>query len=138
MFVNRFSSKAAFVAASTLSIGLSAPAAIALSFNLQEATISSINQAFNQGLTSEQLVQLYLNRISTYDDAGPRINSVLTINSDVLNIARQLDIERKTTGPRSPLHGIPILLKDNHDTLQYFRYAHHRRIGGLARITTHR
>ena len=116
MFVNRFSSKAAFVAASTLSIGLSAPAAIALSFNLQEATISSINQAFNQGLTSEQLVQLYLNRISTYDDAGPRINSVLTINSDVLNIARQLDIERKTTGPRSPLHGIPILLKDNHDT----------------------
>lgn len=116
MIGNRFSPKAAFFAVSTLSIGLSAPAALALSFNLQEATISSINRAFDEGLTSERLVELYLNRIATYDDAGPRINSVLTINPNVLNTARQLDLERKNGTIRGPLHGIPILLKDNIDT----------------------
>ena len=91
--------------------------ALALGFNLEEASISSINQAFDSGiLNSEELVQLYLNRINTYDDAGPNINSVLSINPNALSIAKQLDIERQTTGPRSPLHGIPILLKDNYNT----------------------
>jgi amidase len=86
-------------------------------FTLEEATIADINQAFNTGiLTSESLVQLYLNRIAAYDDAGPTINSVLTINPNVLETAIQLDLERQISGPRSPLHGIPILLKDNHDT----------------------
>jgi amidase len=67
-------------------------------------------------LTSEELVQLYLNRIATYDDAGPMINSVLALNPNALKTARELDIERQLYGARSPLHGIPILLKDNHDT----------------------
>jgi len=89
----------------------------AATFKLEEATITDINQAFDAGiLSSEQLVQLYLNRIATYDDAGPVINSVLTLNPAALETARALDLERKTVGPRSPLHGIPILLKDNYDT----------------------
>ncbi len=92
-------------------------AAVAATFRLQDATISDINDAFDAGaLTSEGLVNLYLNRIDTYDDAGPAINSVIATNPDVLDIARALDIERQTSGPRSPLHGIPILFKDNHDT----------------------
>ena len=96
---------------------VTAEAAIAATFRLQDATISDINQAFDSGaLTSEQLVGLYLNRIAAYDDAGPAINSVITTNPDALNIARALDLERQISGPRSPLHGIPILFKDNHDT----------------------
>lgn len=84
---------------------------------MEEATIDSINQAFDAGiLDSRQLVQLYLNRINAYDDSGPRINSIISINLDALSIATALDIERRTTGPRSPLHGIPVILKDNYDT----------------------
>ena len=91
--------------------------ASAATFNLVEATISDINAVFDAGaLTSEQLTQLYLNRIATYDDSDPNINSILTINPDALETAAQLDIERRTTGARSPLHGVPIILKDNYDT----------------------
>lgn len=96
---------------------ITAESAIAAVFKLEEATITSINQAFGaKALSSEELVQLYLNRIATYDDAGPVLNSVLAINPNALKTAKALDIERQITGPRSLLHGIPILLKDNHDT----------------------
>lgn len=89
----------------------------AATFRLQEATISEINTAFDSGeLTSEQLTQLYLNRIDAYDNQGPKINSIITINPKALQTARKLDLERQTTGPRSPLHGIPVILKDNYDT----------------------
>lgn len=88
-------------------------------FNLQEASIRSINEAFSSGiLTSEELTKLYLNRIAAYDSAGPRINSIVAVNPNALDIARALDIERRTTGPRSILHGIPIVLKDNIDTFE--------------------
>ena len=98
-------------------LAVTAESAVAATFRLQDATISDINKAFDAGaLTSEQLVNLYLNRIDTYDDAGPAINSVITTNPDALNIAKALDLERQTSGPRSLLHGIPILFKDNHDT----------------------
>lgn len=96
---------------------ITAESAIAAAFKLEEATITSINKAFDaDALSAEELVQLYLNRIATYDDAGPVLNSVLTINPKALQTAKALDMERQTFGPRSPLHGIPILLKDNHDT----------------------
>ena len=96
---------------STLSVGR------ASAFNLQEASISSINEAFSSGiLTSEELTKLYLNRIAAYDSAGPRINSIVAVNPNALDSARALDLERRTTGPRSILHGIPIVLKDNIDT----------------------
>lgn len=89
----------------------------AATFRLEEATIDSINAAFDSGeLTSKELTQLYLNRINAYDKQGPKINSIITINPEVLDSAAELDRERQLTGPRSPLHGIPILLKDNYDT----------------------
>ncbi|MFO0018260.1 MAG: amidase family protein [Synechococcaceae cyanobacterium] len=91
---------------------------LAASFTLQEASISSINQAFNKGLiNAKKLVQLYLNRINTYDlPSGLNLNSVISLNPNALSQAAALDIERATTGARSLLHGIPILLKDNIDT----------------------
>lgn len=86
-------------------------------FKLEEATIADINQAFDAGaLTSQQLVQLYLNRIAAYEDGGPFLNSITTINPNVLETAAALDLERQLYGPRGPLHGIPVLLKDNIDT----------------------
>lgn len=86
-------------------------------FDLTTASIADINAAFDAGvLTSERLVQMYLDRIEAYDAAGPEINAVLACSPDALAAARQLDIERAASGPRSPLHGIPVLVKDVFDT----------------------
>jgi amidase len=86
-------------------------------FELTTATIADINAAFDSGkLTAEKLIELSLARIAAFDDAGPHLNAVLTLNRNALAEARALDAERATSGPRSPLHGIPILLKDNFDT----------------------
>jgi len=83
-------------------------------FQLEEATIAEMQAAMASGqLTSQRLVEMYLERIEAIDKAGPKIKSVLQINPDALKIARALDEERKAKGPRGPLHGIPILLKDN-------------------------
>lgn len=87
------------------------------SFQLEEATIAEISKALVSGkLTSEQLVQMYLERIATYDKQGIKLNAVLEINPDALFIAQALDQERRISGPRGPLHGIPVLIKDNIDT----------------------
>lgn len=89
------------------------------SFNLTTATIADINAAFDAGaLTSERLVELYLARIEAYDEAGPKINAVLALNEQALESARRLDDERRTSGPRSSLHGIPVLAKDVFDTAE--------------------
>ncbi|MEL6137270.1 MAG: DVUA0089 family protein, partial [Cyanobacteria bacterium J06628_6] len=86
-------------------------------FQLEEATLAEINQAFESGLlTSEQLMRLYLARISAYDQQGPALKSIIALNPDALETAIALDQERRQQGPRSPLHGIPILIKDNIDT----------------------
>src|SRR4051794_24256127 len=80
-------------------------------------TIADIGRAFDSGaLTSERLVQLCLARIEAYDRQGPSLRAVLTLNPKALDTARALDAERKARGPRSALHGIPIVLKDNYDT----------------------
>lgn len=90
---------------------------VATEFRLEEATIAAMNKALNEGkLTSEQLVSMYLERIAALDKQGPKLNSVLEVNPDALFIARALDRERKLSGPRGPLHGIPVLVKDNIDT----------------------
>lgn len=87
------------------------------SIDLTQATIADLNKAFAKGtLTSERLVTLYLARIDAYDENGPKINAVLTVNKNALAIAKALDKERKEKGPRSPLHGIPVLVKDVFDT----------------------
>jgi len=93
-----------------------APAA-AQTIDLDSATIADINAAFDSGtLTSEQLVALYLARIEAYDRQGPKLHAIITINPKAIETARALDAERKTKGRRSPLHGIPVVLKDNYDT----------------------
>ena len=85
-------------------------------FNLEEATIADIRDAMSAGaLSAEKLVELYMVRIAAYDRAGPRLNSIIAINPDAKAEAAALDKERATKGPRGPLHGIPVLLKDNVD-----------------------
>ncbi|MGB1779855.1 MAG: amidase family protein, partial [Longimicrobiales bacterium] len=84
---------------------------------LSEATVAEINDAFDAGtLTAERLVEMYLARIDAYDQQGPALNTVLWLNELALERARELDAERRRSGPRSPLHGIPVVLKDNVDT----------------------
>jgi amidase len=86
-------------------------------FKLEEATIGDIADAFDSGsLSCVKLVDLYLDRIGAYEDAGIRLNSITTINRDAIVTAAKLDIERERRGPRSRLHCIPTLLKDNVDT----------------------
>ncbi|MGN7358614.1 amidase family protein [Paenibacillus sp. SAF-054] len=86
-------------------------------FKLTEATIADMQKAMETGrLTSEALVQQYLERIAAYDHKGPKLNSILTLNAKALETARKLDAERIASGERSPLHGIPVLVKDNYDT----------------------
>ncbi len=89
----------------------------AKTIDLDSATIADINAAFDAGtLTAEKLVQLCLARIKAYDRQGPALRAVITLNPKALETARELDAERKAKGRRSPLHGVPVLLKDNFDT----------------------
>ncbi len=98
---------------------LAAAPASAKSIPLDQLTIADINAAFDAGtLTSEKLVQLSLARIAAYDEKGPVLNAVMALNSKALDQARALDAERKAKGPRSPMHGIPVVLKDNYDTVE--------------------
>jgi amidase len=81
---------------------------------IQDASISDLQTAMESGkTTSVALVKAYLERIKKIDKSGPTINSIIELNPDALAIAAALDIERKNTGSRSPMHGIPILIKDN-------------------------
>ncbi|HDR7435934.1 MULTISPECIES: amidase family protein [unclassified Bacillus (in: firmicutes)] len=83
----------------------------------KELNIHDIQAAMEAGqLTSKELVMYYLHRIAMYDQVGPKINSILEINPDAIFMAEALDHERKTKGVRGPLHGIPVLLKDNIET----------------------
>src|SRR5882757_7299034 len=89
----------------------------AATLDIEHATIPELEAAMDKGkLTAEQLTQIYLNRIAAYDKQGPAINAVITLNPKALEVAKALDKERKKSGPRSPIHGIPVVLKDNYDT----------------------
>jgi amidase len=84
---------------------------------LDAASIAQMAADMDAGrVTSEQLVQRYLARIAAYDRKGPAIHAVISLNALALSEARALDAERKAKGRRSPLHGIPLVLKDNFDT----------------------
>src|SRR5215213_5534279 len=86
-------------------------------FELDELTISELQQALQSGkYSSRSLVEKYTDRIGEIDKKGPALYSVIELNPDAEKIATALDRERKEKGPRSPLHGIPILIKDNIDT----------------------
>jgi amidase len=81
---------------------------------IDEATIESLQAAMANGkLTSKALTAHYLARIKAIDKAGPRLNSVIAVNPEALAIAAALDQERRSKGARGPMHGIPVLLKDN-------------------------
>src|SRR5438128_7947798 len=91
--------------------------AAAASFDPYEKTIGDLQSAMRTDqLTSAELVQFYLDRIAAYDQTGPRLNAVLYVNPHAAAEARALDAERRRRGPRGPLHGIPVLLKDNFET----------------------
>jgi len=86
-------------------------------FELAEATIDDLGAGLALGRwTSVALVEAYLERIEAVDRAGPGLRSILETNPDAMAIADALDEERRARGPRGPLHGIPVLLKDNVDT----------------------
>ena len=81
---------------------------------VEETTIADLRSAMESGaLDARRLTAMYLGRIDALDRAGPTLNSVIEVNPDAERIAADLDRERAETGPRGPLHGIPILLKDN-------------------------
>src|SRR5258705_13578210 len=86
-------------------------------FELNEMTISELQDKMAKGdYSSEKLTQLYLKRIEDIDKKGPALNSVIELNPDALTIAKAMDDERKAGKIRGPLHGIPVLIKDNIDT----------------------
>jgi Asp-tRNA(Asn)/Glu-tRNA(Gln) amidotransferase A subunit family amidase len=86
------------------------------SFNILETTIDDIHAAYKSGqLTCRQLVQTYLDRIEAFDKQGPNINAIITLNSEALKEADRLDAAYKKSGPIGPLHGIPVVIKDQAD-----------------------
>lgn len=89
----------------------------AAEIELSTATITELNAAMDEGaLNSEQLVQMYLARIEAYNKNGPAINAVFMLNPNAIAEAQALDRERLAQGRRSPMHGIPVVIKDNLDT----------------------
>jgi amidase len=89
----------------------------AAAFDLEETTIADLQRSMVQGKrTSRAITEQYISRIETLDPRGPALHHVIEINPDAVAIATELDNERKRRGIRGPLHGIPILLKDNIDT----------------------
>ena len=124
MFQNRSSQIFRRVAASLCAAALVAVLAASCtsgqkppSFDVLEKTIPELADAMKGGMvTSQQLVEQYLARIEAYDRRGPQINSLIMVNPNAVSEAEALDRERAAKGPRGPLHGIPIILKDNYDT----------------------
>ena len=91
-------------------------AASAPTFDVTETSVLELQEAMSAGrVTSVQLVDAYLARIAAYDRQGPRLNAMVRLNPRARAEAQALDIERSQRGARSPLHGIPIVLKDNYD-----------------------
>src|SRR4051812_41891901 len=83
-------------------------------FPFAEATIDDLQRQMSAGkLTARAVTAAYLARIAEVDQAGPQLNAVIEVNPDALAIAEQLDAERRAGKVRGPLHGIPVLIKDN-------------------------
>jgi amidase len=86
-------------------------------FELEETTVAALQDGMKSGkYTARSITELYLKRIEDLDQQGPSLHSIIETNPDALQIADALDAERKSKGTRGPLHGIPVLIKDNIDT----------------------
>jgi amidase len=98
------------------------PASPVKPFRFDEATISDLQSRMKSGeLSAHALTAAYLARIDEIDKSGPRLNSVIEVNPEALAIAEALDKERKQKGSRGPLHGIPVLIKDNIETADHMQ-----------------
>src|SRR6266540_3474368 len=105
---------AAGAAAAAAAVAPWRPVARPQAFELDEATIASLQEGMRSGrYTSRSLCEAYLARIDAVDRVGPALRAVLETNPDALAIADRLDADRKARRPRGPLHGIPVLIKDN-------------------------
>src|SRR5688572_20193404 len=99
--------------------GRAQPVPVMEFFEVHEQSILDLQAAQTAGkVTSKGLVDSYLARIQAYDQAGPRLNAIVLINPRAREDAEALDRERADKGPRGPLHGIPVLIKDNYDTTE--------------------
>src|SRR5215468_9433331 len=122
-FVRRTVAGAAGAAVANVSVraraesrDITSPAPVA-SFELDEMTIADLQRAMSSGkYTAHAIAQKYLGRIDDIDKHGPTVNAVIELNPDALTIASEMDRERKAGHVRGPLHGIPVLIKDNIDT----------------------
>ncbi|HEY9248589.1 MAG TPA: amidase family protein, partial [Rariglobus sp.] len=109
---DRLSARIAFPIIAAMGIA----AAQAGTLDIKSASIGELQDAYAHGLTSEKVVAAYLERLRAYDKQGPATNAVITLNTHALADARKLDAERKGGKTRGPLHGVPVVLKDNFDT----------------------
>jgi amidase len=106
------------------------------SFELLEATISELQAALAAGsVRSRDLVAMYLARIDAYDQRGPALNASSAINGSALAEADALDTERRAKGPRGPLHGIPLIVKDDYETANMQTAAGSRSLAGWVPAT---
>ena len=109
--------RSSFALVAALSATFTPRNARAQDFVVAEATINKLLNAMETGqVTAVQLVDAFLARIEAYDRRGPQLNAMIRLNPNARAEAEQLDRERAFNGPRGPLHGIPIILKDNYDT----------------------
>jgi Asp-tRNA(Asn)/Glu-tRNA(Gln) amidotransferase A subunit family amidase len=123
------------VATTTPSVTPTRVAATGIAGSVQlpiEATIPELQAAMASGdLTSVELVGFYLARIAAYDDAGPSLNALIYVNPEAPDEAAALDAERSRSGPRGPLHGIPVVIKDNINTADMPTTAGSRALDGF-------
>src|SRR5690606_4528842 len=124
------------IRAAILALLLAAPAAATatLPAGIEEATVAQLQERMRSGeLDSQALTRAYLERIAALDDAGPALNSIIELNPEALAEAAALDAERAAGKVRGPMHGIPVLLKDNIDATPMATSA-----GSLALAGNHR